>query len=595
MKLTRRSLLFGCAALPAMPAEPAVSDSLIAVPANRVKVGGLLGDRMTAIWRGNILKLDVDKDFLAPFFDRSYSKGITGGFIGLGTFLDALVRFAYHTGNPELLRLKKHVVSEILRAQEPDGYIGFYKPENRIRKAWDVHELNYVAFGLTTDYRLFGEAESLQCARRAADYMVRCIAGKMPGAIDASGIHMPMIITGFDRSMLTLYRVTGEQRYRDVLKDVGLETWDLDIVEGRKAPFYGHKYAFLTRCLAQLELYHITGDRRLLQQTGKAMDFMRRRNGMLITGSGDKVECWMSDQTGTAPKGENTESCATAYEVRVLDQLLRMYGDSIYGDIMERAYYNAVFAAMSPDGRKIRYWTPFEGPRPDYPLDTMCCPNNLRRIVAEIPEFVYYVQQGGGVTVNLYTESEAEVEWREGAKVRIRQETEYPTSGAVMLHIDPERAAEFPLSLRIPRWCSKPALAVNGNRVAVTGPGFATIRRRWKAGDRVELRMDMPWRLVRGRQAQEGKVAVMRGPVVYCFNPQRNVEGPAPDALTIDASRIGAVRRDDSIRPNGAACDIALGGGRKASLTEYPDPGGQAIYFRAAPGAKTVADELIEV
>lgn len=592
---TRRSLLFAGGAISAIPASllraDTVSDPLLPIPANRVKVGGMLGERMAAVWRGNILKLDVDRDFLAPFFDRTYQGKITGGFIGLGTFTDALARFAFHTGNPELLSLKRHVVKEILRAQEPDGYIGFVKPENRVRKAWDVHELNYIVYGLTTDYRLFREAESLKAARRAADFLVSRIAGKMPGAIDDKEIHMPMIITGFDRSMLTLYRATGDERYRDVLKDVGLETWNLDIVEGRKSPYYGHKYAYLTRCLAQLELYHLNGDRKLLSQTGKAMDFMLKRDGLLVTGSGDKIECWSSDQTGTAPKGENTESCATAYQVRVLDALERMHGDSLYGDMMERAIYNSLFAAISPDGRKLRYWTPFEGPRPYYPQDYMCCPNNLRRIIAEIPEFIYYRQAGGGITVNLYGESEALVEWKAGANVRIRQETRYPTSGDVTLRVDPDRPAEFALSLRIPRWSRGARLAVNGKSVPVSGPGFATVRRTWKPGDRVEIGFAMPWRLIRGRQTQAGRVAVMRGPLLYCLNPERSGFTDDPRQLVVDAAS-ARLAPDESLRPNGTACEVAAGGGRTVTLTEFPDPGGQAIYFSAKPGAATEPDEL---
>ena len=85
----------------------------------------------------------------------------------------------------------------------------------------------------------------------------------------------------------------------------------------------------------------------------------------------------------------------------MLDRLLRITGNAQFGDMMERAVYNALFAAQSPDGRNIRYFTPLEGQR-EYFGDTFCCPNNFRRIIAELPDMVCY-RSGDGVAVNLFT------------------------------------------------------------------------------------------------------------------------------------------------------------------------------------------------
>ena len=349
--------------------------------------------------------------------------------------------------------------------------------------------------------------------------MVRHLAGKLPGAVNDSKIHLAMIMTGFDRAMLAIHRETQDSRYLNVVtQDVKLETWDLDIVQGRKEPYYGHAYAYICRCLAQLEFYHRDANPKLLSQSTRVLNFLRKENGLLITGSASKSECWYSDHSG---EGELTETCATGYLIRWLDQLLRMRADSLYGDMMERAMYNALFAAQSPDGRRLRYWAPFDGPRVYWKTDTYCCPNNFRRIISDLPAMLYYVADGG-VAVNLYTASSAEAEISAGLKLVLRQETDYPNSGTVRIHVDPSKPAKFPVKLRIPRWCNSATITVNGKAHSNANPGFAEVQRSWKRGDVIELKMQMPWRLVRGTQLQQGRVAVMRGPVLYCLNPKLN-------------------------------------------------------------------------
>jgi hypothetical protein len=567
------------------------------IPTNQVKIGGLIGERIECTWRGNILALDVDKDFLAAVFDKKF----TGRFIGLGMFSDALVRLAFYTNEPALLALKKRVVATIVSQQEPDGYLGNITPEKRISKAWDIHALSYFIYALTSDYRLFGERASLEAARKAADYMVSRLAGKLPGAVDISTIHLAMLMTGFDRAMLALHAATNDQRYLDVLvKDAGIERWDQEIVQGRKPPYYGHAYAYLCRCLAQLELYRRNGNPQLLAPTDKVLKFLRSGGGLVVTGSAGKSECWHSDQSGD---GELTETCATAYLIRWLDQLQRMRADSLYGDMMERAIYNALFAAQSPDGRRLRYWSPFEGPRVYYKNDSYCCPSNFRRIIADLPGMVYYRSADGGLVVNLYTESSVRVELARGLKLEARQQTDYPNSGTVLLHLNPSAPATFPVQLRIPRWCGHATLLVNGMSMAAGGPGFAELRRRWKPGDTIELNLDMPWRLVRGFAKQEGRAAVTRGPLLYCLNLRINPtigEGDVRE-LTLDERSFRLITGESTLRRTGTACEARArltsarpgDGGLPIKLTEFPDPAGIATYFLVRPDAPMSKDELL--
>ena len=153
---------------------------------------------------------------------------------------------------------------------------------------------------------------------------------------------------------------------------------------------HSHAYAYLNRCLAQLQLDRIQPDERLLPSTRGALEFSTVQNGMCITGGIGQDEKWTNDQNGAGSLGE---TCATAYSLRVFENMLRMEGNSRYGNLIERVVFNALFGAQSPDGRQLRYYVPFEGPRVYFPKDTFCCPGNYRRIVAELPTMVTISQE----------------------------------------------------------------------------------------------------------------------------------------------------------------------------------------------------------
>ncbi|NUQ65221.1 MAG: glycoside hydrolase family 127 protein [Pirellulales bacterium] len=583
-------------------APTTANDRLQPLELGRVKVGGEIGRRIDVTANNNLLVVDVEKDFLQPF----EAKGRTEGYVGLGKFIDSIARMAAYSGDPKLVDRKKQVVSEAIAAQEPDGYLGLMAPESRMWKLWDVHEMVYLVYGLTTDYRLFREQSSLDAAKKLADYIVSRWSAEPRRELGEEIITTHMAATGLERAFLYLSEQSGDPKYRRfAIENRKLPQWNLGIVRGRWGRIEGHAYAYMAHALAQTQLYRTSPDENLLAQEKKALDFLCAQNGLVITGTCGDHECWHDTQQGTINLGE---TCATAYLLRVLDDCLRREGDSRYGDIMERTVYNALFAAQSPDGRRIRYYSPFDGPREYFSGDTYCCPCNYRRIVAELPEMVYYRSQGG-VAVNLYTPSTAEIQLGDGCSLRLRQETDYPSSGRAVVQVDPSRPAKFPLLLRIPRWCREAKITVNGQPVPPSAPGgaFVTVERQWKAGDRVELELPMAWRLVKGRAAQAGRVAVMRGPMVFCLDRARHegLKGVDLRLITLDPSSPEGPIADTTVRPGGIACKVkAWGPGKwyphgkpelELLLTEFPDPSGEAAYFNVPnPNAgEFVDDELL--
>jgi hypothetical protein len=544
---------------------------------------------MELTWKNNLLALDWDGDFLRPFLEK---QGKGGEYVGMGKTLDGLVRFASHTKEPELLALRRHVLDALIGTQEADGYLGTYQPEKRIVRVWDVHEQAYVLFALISDWRLFHEPPSLEAAIKMGDHLVERLSGiSLPTEYNEAtkaDLALELTMLGLDQALLALYRETRDRRYLDFcLGKLNLAGWDLPIVEGRHTKIEGHAYAYFTRCLAQLDLREITGDAGLLGQTRSAVEYLRQKNGLVITGTCSHSECWHSDQDGTGDLGE---TCATSYWIRLCGRLLCLEGSGEYGDLMERAIYNALFAAQSPDGRKLRYYTPFEGRRVFWDKDTYCCPGNFRRIMSEMPELVYFTSSEGFL-VNLYADSQATIPLASGVTVDVIQKTDYPSSGHIHLTVVPTRPARFDIRLRVPSWCRQFSVKVNGCEVTPSvDRGLLCIDREWNSGDAVELEMEMPWRLVRGTAKQDGRAAVMRGPLVFCLNPNRNAgTGQAP--LIVDAAAFQSPVTDETLRPHGVACRQDH---EPALLTEFPDPDGEATYFLPASNDTLTADELLK-
>lgn len=564
-------------------------DLLVPVSVDAVKVGGEIGRRIDITVYNNIMVMDIDGEFLKPFVKKKDA----GGYVGIGKTIDALVRFAKYTQDAKVVARKEHVVKTILDSQEKDGYIGFFRPQERVWTLWDTHEIAYIIYGLLMDYRFFGNKSALEGARKAGDYLIQNMSphpGRVPG--DGS-VCWEMGMTGVETAMLCLYEDTKDSKYLSFVKDyMKLDRWDGPIVKGRWGNIQGHAYAHLKRCMAKEQLSRIEANLDLLKPSRKVHDFILKDNGLVIVGTCGQHECWHDTQEGSANLGE---TCMTAYLIRWWNDWLRGTQNSKFGDLMERAIYNALFGAQSPDGRKIRYYIPFEGRRVYFDKDSYCCPCNFRRIIAELPQMIYYTDaEQGGIYVNLYTLSKCDLELK-GQKVSIEQVTEYPANGKVQIKLNTPQSMEYALFLRVPSWCKEMNVHVNKEVWAGDKPvpgSWLRISKRWEGEETVDIEMAIKPRVIRGIQAQAGRVALMYGPQVFCVSRKANPSLAEKDLrlITIDPKTIEGPFADNTVHEGGLKFTVK--GWETLSwypltqydyenivLTEFPDPDGEMTYL----------------
>jgi DUF1680 family protein len=228
------------------------------------------------------------------------------------------------------------------------------------------------------------------------------------------------------------------------------------------------------------------------------------------------------------------ESCAAIGNMIWNWRMLLATGEGRFGDVIERALYNGINSGMSLDGTLYCYRNPLESAgekiRNEW-YETTCCPPNLERIFASLPGYMYSTSDRG-VWVHLYHTADLDWHLADGTGLKIRQQTEYPWKDTIDLTVTPERSTEFSVFLRVPAWSGHTTLTVNGQpSEARPKPGeYVELRRRWTAGDRVQLRVDMRPRLTAANplvRENVGRIAVERGPLVYCLEQEDQVAGKA--------------------------------------------------------------------
>lgn len=496
-----------------------------------LKLEGWVGSRIEANEANRLVKIDTAR-LLEGYRKRPGRQSWDGEHVG--KWLHAATLAWVNTGDPALREKLDVTARELCKCQLEDGYLGTYLEKDRWTE-WDVWAHKYNLIGLITYMRYTGNMEPLPTCQRMGDLLCRTF-GDEPGKRDIikAGHHVGLAPTSVLEPMVLLYRLTGETRYLDFCKYI-LRAWEQPngpkvvstLLTLKRVDKVGNGKAYeMLSCLnGLLEYYRTEGDdRRNLEACLNAwQDIVNNR--LYITGAASYGELFRDDFD--FPNVANVgETCVTVTWLQFNAQLLRLTGEARFAEQLEHVVLNQLFGAQKCDGSAWGYYVQMEGRKPySSTLDGHCCLSSGPRGVALIPTFAVSTD-ADGVVVNLYDTGKAKMILRNGTAVTLATETLYPSDGRIQIAIDPAVAASFAVKLRIPAWCRTSSVQVNGRTVGSKpgADGYVAIKRKWKLGDKVVLDFKLEPRVIVGDHKNNGKLAVMYGPLVLA----------ADDALLTD-------------------------------------------------------------
>jgi DUF1680 family protein len=479
------------------------------------------------------------------------------------------------------------LIAKIAAAQEPDGYLYTARTiDPQHPHAWsgsvrwlrdpdESHELydsGHLFEAAVAHYQATGKTNLLTVALKNADLLCQVFG---PGT---NQLHLWPGHEIVEMGLVKLYRATGRQKYLDLAKyfiDVrgshaGGDEYHQSLippVQQREAVGHAVRAAYLYSGMADVAA--MTGD----------ATYTRAIDAIWDNAVGKKL--YVTGGIGAMPDGEAfgpnyflpnlnayCETCAAVGNDYWNARLFLFHADARYVDVFERTLYNGLLSGVSLDGKKFFYPNPLEstGQSERSPwFGCACCPGNITRFLPSLPGY-FYAQQGDQLFVNLYASGSAEIRLDNGQTVRVKQTTRYPWDGHIQLTVAPKSAgwfkgSRFTLKLRIPGWARNEAvpgglyrfadenpepvtLSVNGRAVPIQlDKGYASLSRQWRKGDRVALDLPMPVRRVLADervQADRGRVALQRGPIVYCLEWTDN-QGPVRNLVLPDLEPLQAV------------------------------------------------------
>ena len=488
------------------------------------------------------------------FWDSDVAKWIEAASYSLATHPD-----------PELDARLEELSARIAAAQAEDGYLNthflVYEKHGlgrRFANLRDEHELycaGHLVEAAVAHYQATGRRTLLDALGRYADY-IGSVFGREAGQRRGYCGHEEI-----ELALVKLYRATGEPRYLKLaqyfIDERGRPPHYFDLeaqargADPRAYRFGGYDYmqahlpvreqAVVTgHAVRAMYLYSAMADlagetsdealmaacERLWRSVCEERMYLTGGIGPSASNEGFTFAYDLPDETAYA------ETCAAVGMVFWNHRMSQLTGDGKYADVMERALYNGAISGVSLDGRRFFYENPLASRgahhRQDW-FDCACCPPNIARLIASVGGY-FYSTDADGVWVHLYASGEARMAVGE-AEITARQTTNYPWEGRVEITLHPDRPRVFALNLRIPGWCEAFTVSINGAPASnsTTRQGYARLAREWRAGDIVTLSLAMPAQWVRAKPAVRqmlGRVAIQRGPIVYCLESADNPIAP---------------------------------------------------------------------
>ncbi len=453
------------------------------------------------------------------------------------------------------------LIALIGRAQEPDGYLDTYftvkEPEHKWQNLCEAHELycaGHMMEAAAAHFQATGKTALLDIMKKNAEHICSVFGeGKKRGYPGHPEVEL---------ALMRLYQATGDEKYKDMaaffVRERGAEpnyfveelenrdwcVWSRDPVNKEyhqchkpvteQETAVGHAVRAVYLYSGMADVARAEKDETLQKACKRLWDNITQKQMYLTGGIGSTVlgEAFTKDYdlpNDTA----YAETCAAVGLIFFAKRMLQAEKNGGYADVMERALYNGVLAGMSLDGKKFFYVNPLQvkpgysgeivthkHDLPDRPawFGCACCPPNVARLLMSLSDYIWEETETGGEKMLYSHLFVGGVYQSEG--VRIKVETAYPAEGEVSYMVE-EATVKAGLAIRIPAWSFHYEIRVNGKEeTAEIRDGYAYLSSGLKAGDRIVLKLDMTPRKVYANlnvSGDAGKVALQRGPFVYCF------------------------------------------------------------------------------
>lgn len=502
----------------------------------------------------------------------------------------------------KLEQLADDVIDLLGRAQQPDGYLNTHFTIGHQDERWinerDNHELycaGHLIEAAVAYYETTGKTKLLDIASKFADY-IDTVFGEQPGKRRGYPGHQ-----GIELALVRLYETTGIDRYLTLSEYFINERGQLPNYFRKEAEQRGERFGkdYLRRepyyslykdgfeynqsHLPVREQHHAAGhavravymyagmtdvasacqDPGLIEACRRLWDNVTQRQMYITGGIGSNHDGEAFSFDYDLPNDTAyTETCASIGLIFWAHRMLQLDPDRKYADVIERALYNGTISGMALDGKSFFYVNPLEVwpkacQRPDKKhvkpvrqkwFNCACCPPNLARLIASLGMYIYS-QTESSIYVHQFIGSDTLVSLADQS-VRLSQQTNFPWDETIDLIVSPERSAAFTIAVRIPGWCENPVIQVNGQDMAwnaVMTKGYAMIARTWSAGDVVRIELPMTIKRMYAHpnvRANAGKVALQRGPIVYCIEEADNCS-ILPDISLPESAPLEARFRSD--------------------------------------------------
>jgi len=543
-----------------VPADAVTIDDQFWAPRIRRNREVTLPSQGKQLWKTgrfeNFLRVSGESD--SPFQGRFFNDS------DVYKWIEAASWSLLNNSDPDLSDQVDEATAIIGAAQQPDGYLNTYFALERADERWtdfDLHEMycaGHLFQAAVAHHRATGSSALLDIATRLADHIGSVFGPIETGKRIGTDGH-PEVEMG----LVELFRVTGERSYLELaqfLVDVRGHGFLGDAYDRYGSEYHqdhrpfrvmdeivGHAVRAVYLNAGVADIYAETGETALLDALHRLWWNMTERKMYVSGGIGSRYEGEaFGDEYELPNQLAYTETCAAIGSMMWSWRMLLIEGDARYADLFELQLYNAMLAGVSLDGETYFYQNPLadEGAHRRQPwFKTACCPPNVARTLASLSGYLYSVRDDA-ISIHHYIAGEARISLGDRV-IGVRQTGNYPWGGEIAISV--ETAGEFELRLRIPGW-SGPGVtvSVNGADIGVVSlaGSYLALRRTWNAGDVIDLSLPMPVRRIECHPAvteNVGRVALMRGPLLYCAEAIDNQANELltvmlPDAAMIDTT-----------------------------------------------------------